>query len=85
MSSGIPDYAPPEDCNLHKQEALCRQQYICKSKASYKDSSLQTYSTIQIVKVTIIFKDHGAFLFQYGNTLIPSCHNYSFGLLDHEN
>jgi len=24
MSSGIPDYAPPEDYNLHKQEALCR-------------------------------------------------------------
>jgi len=33
---------------------------------------------METVKVTIIFEDHGASLFQYGNTLIPPCHNYSF-------
>jgi len=39
---------------------------------------------MQIVKVTIIFKDHGAFLFQYGNAYLPATITH-FGLLDHEN
>ena len=92
-SSGLPDYAPPEECNLHKHRKLYADtlfklsnillQHICKIKTSYKDSSLQTCSTMQTVKVTNIFKDHGAFIFQYGNTL-PATITH-FGLLDPEN